>query len=222
MRLGCGGCLVAFLCLVVLLAAGFAGFFWFLLGVFEQPDLQTVAVTPADWRSAQQKIYALARRGRASLGRGGGGAEPTVLSEGEINAFLSRHLADAADLPLTAVTIRFRDDATVEFAGRVPLRAILTEPPMPRLVEMLPTRWLERPLWLHLRARARLELTGGRQRRYLRLEVTHFWLGQRRLPAFLLRLIVNPAALRLLRSPVPETMEGLVVEPGRVLIRTAS
>ncbi|OLC30518.1 MAG: hypothetical protein AUH81_19975 [Candidatus Rokubacteria bacterium 13_1_40CM_4_69_5] len=219
MRLGCGGCLVALTCLVVLLVGGFAGLFWFVLGVFQQPDLQTVAANPADWRSAQQKIYALARRSRAGSGRV---AEPTVLSEGEINAFLSRQLADAADLPLAAVTVRLRDDGAVEFRGRVPLRAVLTEPPMPPLVEMLPPRWLERPLWLHLRARARLELAGGRQRRYLRLDVTHFWLGQRRLPAFLFRLIVNPATLRLLRSPVPETIEGLVVEPGRVVIRTAS
>lgn len=221
MRLGCGGFLLGLLCLIVLLTGGLAGLFWFVLGVFHQPDLQPVVTTSSDWRSAHQKLSALARRGGVGSGRGGE-SEPTVLSEREINAFLSRHLANAADLPVTAVTVRLRDDRGVAFTGRLPVRAVLTEPPLSRLVGLLPARWLERPLWLHLRAKARLEPTGGRQRRYVRLDVTHFWLGQRQLPAFLLRLIVNPATLRLLRSPVPEAIEGLLVEPGRLVIRSAS
>src|SRR3989442_8445909 len=149
MRLGCGGCLVALTCLVVLLVGGFAGLFWFVLGVFQQPDLQTVAANPADWRSAQQKIYALARRSRAGSGRV---AEPTVLSEGEINAFLSRQLADAADLPLAAVTVRLRAAGAVEFRGRGPLRPLLTEPPMPPPARLLPPRCSRRPAGLTARA----------------------------------------------------------------------
>lgn len=221
MRLGCATVVLGFFGGLLLVLVAFAGLAWFVLGVFDPPDLQPPAATLADWRSAQQKLSALTKR--SSMGSGGFGVPgPIILSEREVNAFLDRVLVEVADLPLAGLTVRLVGKDSISFGARVPLGAILTEPPMSRLRNALPSHWLERTVWLHLETETRLELNGGRPRRYLRLDVTRFAIGRRELPGFALRLIVNPATLRLLRSPLPDTIEGLRVEPERVVIRTGS
>jgi hypothetical protein len=87
----------------------------------------------------------------------------------------------------------------------------------------LPTAWLDQPIWLSLRTRVTLEASDGqRDRRHLRLDVEGFWLGRLRLPEFMLRVLLDPAALRMLRWPVPSTIEGLRIEPGRLTVQSAS
>ena len=87
----------------------------------------------------------------------------------------------------------------------------------------LPASWLQRRIWLDASGRARVEPGATRrERRYLRLDVTEFAVGRQRLPAMLLRFLLNPAALRVLRWPLPEGIEAVTVEAGRVVIRTAS
>src|SRR2546422_881643 len=106
MRLGCGGCLVALTCLVVLLVGGFAGLFWFVLGVFQQPDLQTVA---ADAAPALARAPALATPPGPRAPRAGRGP-PAPLSPAR------RHplLAWAAATPCISVpSHRESGDATV-------------------------------------------------------------------------------------------------------------
>jgi hypothetical protein len=79
-------------------------------------------------------------------------------------------------------------------------------------------------VWLSLRARATLESGGDarRERRYLRLDVERFWLGRLPLPSFMLRVLLDPLALRLLRWPMPDAIDGLRIEPGRLILQTAS
>ena len=59
-------------------------------------------------------------------------------------------------------------------------------------------------------------------RRQLRLDVESFAVGRQRLPARALRLLLDPAALGLLQWPLPEHVERVSIEPGRVVIRGAS
>lgn len=213
MRLGCG-CLVGTL-LVVSLAGGLG---WGLFQILQRPGIAVSVPTAEDGRRAQEKIYEIVgREGRS----GGVSRVPIVLSEAELNAFLARHLGEAADLPISALTVRLEGNGLVGVAGLVPLKHLLGEAPLTALVDLLPTRWVERPVWLRIRTRVRVE-RGTSGRRYLRLDVREFALGRQRLPAMLPRLVLDPATLYLLRWPLPEGIAGVTVEKGRVLLRPAS
>jgi hypothetical protein len=140
-----------------------------------------------------------------------------ALSEPELNAFLSRHLVEAARIPLSAVTVRLVGDGVVELKGQMPLRGALAIP------ELLSIRWLEQPIWVHLGARASLEVDAARkQRRYLRLDIERFALGRQQIPSVLARLMVSSAIVNQLRWRLPDTVEAVTVEPRVLVIRTAS
>src|SRR5438093_1203073 len=63
---------------------------------------------------------------------------------------------------------------------------------------------------------------GVREQRYLRLDVRGFAIGRQGLPAVLLRILLDPRTLGVLRWPLPDSIEAITVEPGRVVIRLAS
>src|SRR5712664_1201855 len=54
--------------------------------------------------------------------------------------------------------------------------------------------------------------------RQLRLDVEDFAVGRQRLPAAALRLLLDPAAVGLLRWPLPQDFDSVIIEPGRVII----
>ena len=216
MRLGCAGCLINILVgavVIVAVAAVVLG----LVRAIQEPDVVLPVTMPADGFRAQQKLYDVVR------GPTRGGSKEIVLTENELNAFLSRHLADATELPLTGLVVRLVDRDVVDFVGRVPSRHLLAEMPLASLRGFLPARWLDQPAWLSLRARVGVERGASRERRrYLRLDVERFALGRQRLPSVVVRLLFSPATLRVLRWQLPETVESLTAEPGRVVIRAAS
>ena len=96
--------------------------------------------------------------------------------------------------------------------------------PLRQLVSLpIPTSWLDRGIWLTIRARVTLEGNEeARDRRHLRLDVERFWIGRLRVPELMLRVLLDPTALRLLRWPTPESIDGLRIEPGRIIIQTAA
>jgi hypothetical protein len=146
----------------------------------------------------------------------------TTLSEKEVARLLARELPAAGEVPLTAVTVRLPGDGRLEVAGRLPLRVLLNEGPLAGAVEMLPSAWSERPVWVRLRARAHVESSAGGLRRYLRLDVERFWIGRRRLPSLLPRLLFSPTTLGLFRWPLPAPVAEVRLETGRVVITTTS
>ena len=211
LRLGCFGCLT----LLVLIAV-MGALVW---GVFQMTATPVVIATPsapADGIRAQQKIFDLLRRA------GSGRSQTVTLSERELNAFLSRHLGETADMPLRRLVIRLPSDGHAEIEGQIPLRHLLGTAPFSMLAGVLPERWLDRPVWLSLRTRVTLEGAGGpRGRSHLRLDVERFWIGRQRLPEAMLRVLLDPSALRFLRWPVPDAIEGLRIEPGRLVLQSA-
>lgn len=210
LRLGCFGCLTV----VVLVAlVGVTG--WGIVQAIRAPDIARAPTSAADGVRAQQKIFEIVRRA------GGGRPHAVSLSEREVNAFLGRHLTEAADLPLRNLAVRLPGDGRAEIAGQLPLSQLLGVAPLSALVGVLPQAWLDRGAWLTLRTRVTLE-GGARERRHLRLDVERFWLGRLRLPEVMLRILLDPAVLRLLRSPLPEAIDGLRIEPGRLVIQAAS
>lgn len=219
MRLGCCGCLLLLLLVGIggLSAAG-----WLLYRVLEVPETHPARTTVADGLRAQQKIYDIVRRATGSSGRKRDG-EVVVLTEPEINAFLSHHLAEAGEVPLGGSGVTLVGDGVIHFVARIPLRYLLAEPPLASLRARLPESWLDQPGWLQFRAHVRLERAGGREaRRYIRLDIDDSALGRQRVPVQLVPLLVGPAAMRMLRWQVPETVESLTIERGRVVVRTAS
>jgi hypothetical protein len=211
-RLGCFGCFT-FLILFALVA----GTLWGGFQIIRAPDFVAPPTTKADGIRAQQKLFDFVRRGSSGRPRS------MTLSEREVNAFLSRHLGETVDMPFRNLAVRLLGDARGEIAGQLPLRDLLNVAPLSALAGVLPTAWLDQPIWLSLRTRVTLEASDGqRDRRHLRLDVEGFWLGRLRLPEFMLRVLLDPAALRMLRWPVPSTIEGLRIEPGRLTVQSAS
>lgn len=211
LRVGCFGCLTVLVLLAVVGALA-----WGTVQTTRAPDLGGAPTSPADRLRAQQKIFDVIRRS------GSGRPNTVTLSEREVNAFLARHLGETADMPFRNLAVRLPSDGRAEIAGQMPLRQLLGVPPLSALTGVLPAAWLDRGMWLSLRARVTLEGgSGARDRRHVRLDVERFWLGRQRLPEVMLRILLDPAVLRLLRWPMPEAIDGLRIEPGRLVIQSA-
>jgi hypothetical protein len=208
MRLGCG-CLLG----LVLATAAVAGAGWVILSALADPSVTRPPATAAESQRAQQKIYSIVSR--SARGR------PVVLSEAEVNAFLERNLGEAGDMSFSDLRVDLRDPERVRVTGRTTLGALLTEPPLVAARDLLPGPWLARPVWVEVVARPVTETAGGR-RRYLRLDVREMRLGRQRVPALLVNMMLEPGARRLLRWPLPQSIEDVTVEPGRAVVRTAS
>jgi len=208
---GCSGCLVAAVSLgiVALVVGGAIGAGTRMLAKPAAAALPPT--TAADGSRAQQKIFELARASRL--------VRPVTLTEAEINALLARHLVEARGVRLNTLGVRLVGGERVELTGQAPLRQLLDEAGLGGLGGMLPARWLEHPLWVHVGAHTRVS---DGPRRQLSLEVEDFAVGRQRLPARTLRLLLDPAAVGLLRWPLPDHVHEITIEPGRVVIRGGS
>ena len=211
MKLGCAGCLSTLvgLALVTLVVVATVGAGFRLLG---QPAVAPAVTTAADGSRAQQKLFELTRRRRAS-------PETVIITEPELNALLARHLVEARGVQLGAPSARLLGADRVEVMGSRPLGRILEEMSVGSAASMLPTSWMERPIWLRVGAHIRVE---ERPPRHLRLEVDTLVVGRQRVPALALRLLMDPAGVGLLRWPLPSHIESVTIELGRAIIRTAS
>ena len=210
MRLGCSGCLgaVVGLALVAVVVGGTVGA---TIRMLADPKVPIPETTQADGSRAQRKLFDLGRQSR----RG----EPVTLTESEINALLARHLVEARGLRLAAPSARLIGSDRFVLHVQSPLRQLLDETSLGTLADLLPSRWQSRPVWLRLGAHVRIDDSGSR--RQLRVNVEEFYVGRQRLPPPALRLLLDPAAVGLLQWTLPEYIERVGVEPGRVVIQTS-
>ena len=217
MRLGCVGCLLVILAIVIFGVAA-AGFVFFSANIFDEPEVQAQPSTASDGYRAQQKLYEIVLRD----GRRSTRVDPIVFSERELNAFLSRHLIDTADLSFSPVSVALLPDNTVEFRGRTVLRNLLKGAPFAQIAPYLPKGRVDRPVWVLLRGHLRLERgTVRRDREYGRVEVTEFALGTQPIGAWVLKLMLGQVQ-NVLRWQVPRVVQSITVEEGRLVIRTAA
>ena len=216
MKLGCG-CVVALLVLAVLAA----GTTWAVVQMLRAPDVVPAAATPAEGKAAQEKLYAIISRSDRPR-QAKGPPRPIVLSEREVNAFLSRHLGQVGELPLTDIAVRLPAPGRIEMIGRVPLRHLLGGRLLTSAGEALPQRWRDRLVWLHVEAEASVEVTATGRRRYLRFDVRRFLIGRQAFPSVVPQLMLDSETLRLLRWPLPEAVNDVRIEPGRAVVTTAS
>jgi hypothetical protein len=193
---------------------------WVGSSLLQEPNVAVALGSPDDGLRGQQKIFDIVR-GESPRPRGR--PHQVVMTEAELNQFLSRHLVEVAKMPVGGGAVRLVGDGVVEFKGLLPLRDLLSASPVLPLANLLPASWLERHVWLHLSARASMEVGASRsQRRYLRFDVQRFAIGRQPLPRLLLRLLPSPGLQGLLRWRMPESMEGITIEPGTVVVKTAS
>ncbi len=205
MKAGCGcGCLAVLLLLV--LGGASLGAAWGLARMLATPALRAPETTPIDGHRGQKKMYEVLS----------GASREVTLTDREINAVLSRHLVDAR-VPLAHLVVALPGSGIVELAGQVPIARLAG----PAIGSSLPAPIARRGAWIFLRAHVDVEdgITAGRE---LRLEVSDWALGRLRLPGWLLYAIVDEESLRILRWPVPRTVESVTVEPGRLIVRSAS
>jgi hypothetical protein len=182
---------------------------WGTSRALEDPALIPPRPTAEDAAHAQQKLVRLIR---------GSATEPVVMSEAELNAFISRNL-DVRDLPFDRPMVFLHDGNGVDILGQIPLGRLLAESPFGAAAELVPTRWTSHPVWLQMWAHAQFE---PGPRRQLRLDVRRVAVGQQRLPALALRVILDPARLRFLRMPLPDTVADVRIQSGRIVIRPTS
>ncbi|HEY3065197.1 MAG TPA: hypothetical protein VGL09_05360 [Methylomirabilota bacterium] len=215
MRLGCG-CLGVVVLLVA--ATGLGGGAWVASRLLQRPADVPLAGSPADGQRAQQKIYEMGRASRSAPH----GAEAIVITEAELNAFLSRHVIDAVDVPLTDLAVRMVGGDGVQIYGRTTLRGVLADPPLSNAIAALPARWQRQNIWLRFDGTVRVEAATNGKGRMLRIDLDRLWVGRQPLPAVCARLAFDPAVLALLRWRVPARLETVSIEPGRAIIRPAS
>jgi hypothetical protein len=174
-------------------------------------EVSVPATTAAEGSRAQRKLFDLARGARAG--------ESVVFTEAELNALLARHLVEAHGIRLSAPSARLIGGDRFVLQVQSPLRQLLDEASLGPVADALPKRWQERPVWLRIGARIRVEEGARRQ---LRISVDEFTVGRQRLPSPALRLLLDPAAVGLLQWTLPEHVEHVGIEPDRVVIQTAS
>ncbi len=214
MRLGCFGCFFLIIAiLVILLLAG--GVIFLSVNIFGTPDVRPTSFSKGDGYSAQQKLYEVVLRqsGRSSR------KDPIVLSQREANAFLSRHLAEAAGVPLSSLILRF-EKGQVFAQGQTPLRNLFQGPPFAQLLPYIPDKRLDQPVWVTVRARLSVEVSAGGASRYGSVSVTELELGRQPVSSFLLYLMMGPSGAGLFRWPVPGVVESIQIEDGQAIIRT--
>lgn len=208
MRAGCSGCVSILVAgaLLTLVGASVIGAGSRMLA----PPGASPVTTSADGARAQRKLLELARGRRA---------QTVAFSEGELNALLARHLVEVRGVRLSGLSARLIGSNRLQVTARTHLRRLLEEASLGLVADALPAGWQARPIELRVGARVRIDDEGPRQ---LRMEVDEFAVGRQRLPAFALRLLADPATIGLLRWRLPDHVESVAVEPGRVVIRTAS
>ena len=209
MRLGCTGCLGSLLGLALggLLLAGTT-----VLGLrmLALPDVDRPATTAADGSRAQRKILELARRDRQ--------AAVVTLTESEVNALLDRHIVEAGGTRLSGLSVQLKGNDHVQLGALTTIERVLDEVGLGSVAAALPGRWQTRPV--HLSADARVSITDDSPRQ-LRLALETFTVGRQSLPTPILRLLVDPGTLGLLRWRLPPHIHRVSIEPGRVVIHTA-
>jgi len=214
MKLGCFGCFaLVVLVLAVLVVTG--GVLFLSVNILRSPDVQPVSFSRADGYAAQQKLYELVLRQAGRSGR----RDPITLTEREVNAFLSRHLAEVAGVPLSPLTVRLDEDHL--FAqGQTALRNLFQGPPFAYLLPYIPDRRLDQPVWVSVRARISIDAAAGAATGYGTVTVTEFVLGRQPLNSFLLYVMLGPSGAGLFRWPVPGVVESIRIQSGQAIIRT--
>jgi hypothetical protein len=202
-----------------------AGVGWILIRALDVPETSIIRSHGAEESRPEQRAIDGGSAEAGIQARSASGIR--TLTERDVNALLAGYLATRRGHGLTGVSVSLAGHGIVDVSGRTRLGRILGEQSAPGLVQHIPESWRARAVWLRVRGPLRLEVDASRQqRRALRLEIEHAFVGRQRVPVRVLgvlcRLLLRSEASQLLRWSLPASVEMVTVEPGRVVIRTVS
>jgi hypothetical protein len=185
------------------------------------PTTAPAVGTEQDAIRAQQTLFEIVRRSTGRRPMAERVRREYILSEAELNSFLARHLGRVAGLPLDSLSIGFVGDGMIELRGRLTLDQVLGDHGSP-LTEHVPKSWRSASVILTLRGPLRLETEASRgQPKALRFDVEEAYLGRQRVPVVAVeRLLGAHGGLR--KWSVPDSVDAVIVERGRAVVRTAS
>src|SRR3989442_2960375 len=103
--------------------------------------------------------------------------------------------------------------------GSVSFGRLMNESRFEGFEEALAAGWVARPIGLAVGARGRISTE---PRRALRLDARRVVIGRQRVPALVLRLMLDPSSLRLMRVTLPPHVQAVRIERGRVIIQVTS
>lgn len=215
MKLGCAGCLILIVVLTFLIAL-VGGFFVLSGNIFEEPHFEVLDWSRSDASAARSTLREIILRDAGQSGR----QDPILLSEREINALVARHLVETAGLRFDPFAIRLAQGQFL-LQGRTVLRNLLQGPPFAQLATYLPAAQLDRPLWITVRGyiAVRPGEPGGKPGQ-ARVVLTEFNLGRQPVGNWPFSVVMGSAGARLLKWPVPGTLQDIDIEDRRVVIRT--
>lgn len=213
MRLRYVGCVILF---VVVLGLGvvLAGGLIYSMNIFYLPDRppEPLGTAVDGWR-AQRKMLEIVLRERNVSSR----TQPLVFTEKQLNAFLSRHLEESRGIPFSNLRVKLIPGG-LSLQGQTRLRSLARAVPFNYIVGYLPASEMDRPVWVVMQARVRLESGRfGKRQEYLRIEPTMFRIGAHVMSARVLSWIVGR---ELFRWAVPNVIQSVEVEEGRVVVTT--
>ena len=213
MRVGCLGCLVLAVLLVglgIIVGGGFV----FSTSIFNLPEQPPTAEwTTADGQRAQQKILEIVRRDAGKSSRTG----PLIFTEKEINAFLASHLEESGRMHFSPLLVKLNPEGVV-IQGKTQLKALLRGVPFNYLAQLLPASQADRPVWVVIQGKVLVEHGRVRkEREFLHVEPVGFRIGALEAGTWFLSWMLGP---RLLRWPVPNVIEAISVEEGRLIVIT--
>ena len=211
MKLGCFGCLVLIVAILVIVGVVLGGLF-LSANIFSAPQTSPVSYSRSDGYAAQQKLFEIVTRQAGRSTR----RDPIVLTEAEANAFLARHL-EQSGLPLSPISVRFTQ-GQVAVQGQTPLRQLMKGPPFAQILPYVSDKRLDQPVWVTVQGTIKIEGSGSR--RYGRLEVSDFIVGTQHLGSTLLTVLMGPSGGGLLRWPVPAVVTDVRIGDGKVFIST--
>ena len=211
MKLGCVGCLLLIVAILVIVVVGL-GMIFLSTNIFSPPEVRPVSFTRLDGYAAQQKLFEVASRQHGRSTR----RDPITLSEPEVNAFLSRHL-EQSGLPLSPIVVRLHKGEVVA-QGQTQLRNLIKGPPLAQIAGYVGDKRLDEPIWVTIRGRVAIDGTGSQ--RQGRVDVEQFALGKQHLGSMLLMLLMGPSGGGLLRWPVPAVVDEIRVGEGNLTITT--
>ena len=211
MKLGCFGCLLLVVALLVIVVAGL-GVIFLSTNIFSAPEVRPVPFTRLDGYAAQQKLFEVGSR---QLGRSSR-KDPIILTEAEVNAFISRHL-EQSGLPLSPIVVRLQRGEVLA-QGQTQFRNLIKSPPFAQIARYLADKRLDEPVWVTVRGRVAVDGKGSS--RQGRVEVDQFALGKQHLGSVLLMLLMGPSGGGLLHWPVPAVVDEIRVGDGNLTITT--
>lgn len=147
----------------------------------------------------------------------GGNRATLTMSETDLAVFITRQLNSRAELPVRDIVVRLPDGNGADVGAKTTVQDIGRAWGMPGSVfAFMPHSWRDHPVWVTARAAPRL----GRDdsRRYLRVDVSRFAFGRLPLPTVAAKWV----GLGLLHWELPDDVEDVRLEPGRVTVRISS